>query len=1004
MLLGAGKLKENHTKIANFLVISLQIIYTFFWSLHFFMEGNFEAKLAFLVLKGFTFALIALAIVFCKKTEDLGFLIPSIIAISLFITYFINDGVAYFYLILVGLMAFSGIYLSAKNFWLFALLVNFLLFLFVVLLGLPITGPNVSTTFLYAQWALLVSCSVAIYIIVRYATIRHNRYDFSVETFSNILASTPDIDILVDDKGHLVYFNNEMTTICDVEYPELYIDLPILDLFSNPNLKDMITDALDNEGKFQATSAVDFDGEIRHFNLVSTPIESKERGGKYIGIFEVTAIVRAKEEAENASRTKSDFLSKMSHEIRTPMNAITGMTELITYEDVSPIVMEYVVAIKQAGNHLLSIINDILDFSKVESGKLELVNTQYYFHSLVNDVISIIKMRMKDSSVGFSVYVSRNIPDELYGDELRIRQILLNILTNAVKYTKEGSVSLEITGKIVGEGSVDILVRVEDTGIGIKQDDIVHLFDEFAQFDMEKNRRVEGTGLGLPITYSLIKLMRGDILVNSVYGEGSTFTIILPQKFSQQSSITSVKDPSNKNVLLYCCSYEYVESITRSLKDLGVGFYVAENDVEAYYQLAEGSWDFVFVQPAYAENAKKAVKELNMMTKIVLVSKTWQVGKGFFGVLVMPAYYLNIANILNSTQHIAYETSRRYADHFVAPDARVLVVDDIDTNLKVAEGLMKQFELQIDLRPGGLEAIEAVQHTDYDIVFMDHMMPGVDGIEAMKAIRALNGGRYKDLPIVILTANAIAGTREMFLDAGFDDFLSKPIDVSKLHHILEKWIPSNKQQAKPHPADAKGHIDYFGNAELFIEGCDVNRGITLAGGSVENYLSILKVFHKDGYRKIEELESVASDIEMYTIIIHAIKSACANIGANVLAEEAKALEGAGARNDAEFIAARHESFIRNLQRTLASVGEVIKTSKDKNKYLNADALKEGLKDLLTALEEFDSNAIDQASDDLRDYVHLDDVGSALEIILESTLIGEYEQVSEDIAKLLDYLQ
>ncbi|GBU23579.1 aerobic respiration control sensor protein ArcB [Fibrobacteria bacterium R8-3-H12] len=381
-----------------------------------------------------------------------------------------------------------------------------------------------------------------------------------------------------------------------------------------------------------------------------------------------------------ANKAKSNFLAKMSHEIRTPMNAINGMSELALRENLPDAAREHIVTIKQAGTNLLSIINDILDISKIESGKLEIVTSKYLFSSLINDVVSIIKTKIADSGLRFDINIDPNIPNSLLGDETRIRQALLNVLSNAVKYTKKGFISLSASAEIK-KGTVLLTINVADSGKGIKPKDLKKLFDEFVQVDMESRKSTEGTGLGLAITKNLLTAMGGDISVQSEYGKGSTFTLKLPQKISSDVLFDSL------------------------------------------------------------ENDSAAIK-------------------------------------------------------FNAPNARVLVVDDIEANLKVAKGLMQPYKMQIDLCQSGIEAIEMVKANSYDLVLMDQMMPEMDGVEATKLIRVMAGENphYAELPIIALTANAVSGAKEMLFSNGFSDFLSKPIDTIELNSILEKWIPKGKRK------------------------------------------------------------------------------------------------------------------------------------------------------------------------------------------------------------------
>ena len=385
-------------------------------------------------------------------------------------------------------------------------------------------------------------------------------------------------------------------------------------------------------------------------------------------------------EVEAANKAKTMFLAKMSHEIRTPMNAIVGMTELALREELPPRVRENANAVQHAAAHLLSIINDILDISKIESGKLEIVPTNYLLSSLINDVVSIIKTKLadSDSKIRLITNIDSKIPNSLFGDETRIRQILLNILGNAVKYTEKGSITFSLNGEIVNNQKVILFAEVSDTGRGIKSEDITKLFSDFVQVDLAANKGVEGTGLGLAITQNLVRLMDGDIKVESIYGEGSKFSITLPQ---------------------------------------GI-------------------------------HSLEPVAELNL-----------------------------------NTEHINAIKSK--IETFSAPNAKVLVVDDIGINLRVAKGLLAPYNMKIDLCLSGSEAIEKIKNNHYDLVFMDHMMPEMDGMEAVKQIREFS----PNLTIIALTANAVSGMREKFIENGFNDFLSKPIDTRKLNDILEKWIP-----------------------------------------------------------------------------------------------------------------------------------------------------------------------------------------------------------------------
>ena len=710
--------------------------------------------------------------------------------------------------------------------------------------------------------------------------------------------------------------------------------------------------------------------------------------------------------AEAASKTKSEFLSKMSHEIRTPMNAILGMAELMLREDLSDAVRDQAITIRQSGDHLLSIINDILDLSKVESGKLELVNTAYLFHSTINDVVSIIKMRMTNPNLRFAVYMQHDIPNDLFGDEVRLRQILLNVLSNALKYTNEGYFSLEVTGEKAGDGETIMLtMTIEDTGIGIKPEDMKKLFSEFAQFDLEKNRNVEGTGLGLAITYNLVRLMGGEIEVNSVYGEGTEFIIRLPQECCATNTKTGAYNFNGINVLLYGCTPLYTEYASRSLEDLSVEYYVTSGESELNDKLSEGKWDYIFAEGDLAQTAKHIVDTHGRAVSVVKMTDTYEVRGGQeFAILIMPAYYMSVVNVLSGGNALHFADTRSF-EQFIAPDARILIVDDTPTNLKVALGLLKSYGMEIDTCESGMAAIAAVKTDDYDLVLMDHMMPEMDGIEAVAVIRGLNEEKYTRLPIVALTANAIVGAREMFLQNGFNDFLSKPIDTSKLNGILAKWIPQEKQKQGELPVE-KG-ADVLVISDIAIDGVDTAKGVLQAGGNMANYIEILTVFHKDGSMKVEELAKCieSGDLTLYTTYVHAFKSACANIGAGELSKQAKVLESAGANKEMSYIKQHNDSFVSNMRKLFTDIGGVLAANADKRIGTEYDdnVIKGELVKLKAALESFDMNAIDKASEALKDFTTLMDMHEALSDILQNAFAGEFDKATTQIEKLLDVI-
>jgi signal transduction histidine kinase/CheY-like chemotaxis protein len=637
----------------------------------------------------------------------------------------------------------------------------------------------------------------------------------------------------------------------------------------------------------------------------------------------------AKIQSDEENKSKSSFLARMSHEIRTPMNSILGMSELIMRKDIPGDVLEYISVIRQAGISLLAIINDILDFSKIESGRLFIESKKYDLASMINDVINVIHARVMEKQVDFFVTVDSHIPAYPIGDEIRTRQILINLLNNAVKYTPKGKVTMEIKMEKLGAGKLKLILRVSDTGIGIKEEDQKNLFSEFMRLDLNRNQGIEGTGLGLTIANSFCRAMGGEITISSVYGQGSVFTATVIQGIEEDKKLAEVEHPEQKRVLLYEERPCYLDTLTEAFRNLGVVPAAAENLGTFMSELETGDFDFAFVSSKHAiESIRVWGKRRTPLGLVIMVDLGEASVYRDTGSIMLPVYSVSLANVLNGIVNTNNSRPSQNAGIcFNAPDARILIVDDIATNLRVAAELMAPYNMNIDTCQNGAEAVHLVKQNRYDLIFMDHMMPEMDGLEATTLIRNLGDpgedAYYRNLPIIALTANAISGQREMFLKNGIDDFLAKPIEMKKLNGILEKWIPRKKRvevSEKPESPDKIRPPD--------IEGIDVDAGIVNVGGSGAAYLRILTVFYRDANERIAQIQEAvdSGNIALYTTLVHALKSASRSIGALDFGDFAAEMESAGKKQDITLIHEKTEKLLEDLK----TITENISAALDQN--------------------------------------------------------------------------
>ncbi|MDR1180254.1 MAG: response regulator [Spirochaetales bacterium] len=620
----------------------------------------------------------------------------------------------------------------------------------------------------------------------------------------------------------------------------------------------------------------------------------------------------AKHQSDEENKSKSSFLARMSHEIRTPMNSILGMTELLLRKNISSEINDYLSVISQSGQTLLAIINDILDFSKITAGKLRVEPRKYQVSSMINDTISVIRMRIMEKSLDFLVSVDNMIPAQLIGDDIRIRQILINILNNAIKYTPAGYIALDIRRKNVEKDRMELVLSVSDSGIGIKEEDISHLFSDFTRLDMNRNQHIEGTGLGLVITNILCQAMGGSVSVSSEYGKGSVFTATIPQTFENSKKLALVHEAEKKRILFFEDRPLIFDSIVYSFHNLGLNPICFRNFQDFCTELATGDYEFAFISSRHASECIHIPGKNNLQTQLVILVEVGDIS--FFREIksiMMPVYCLPIANVINNVNDEENSKTLRFRFGFSAPAAKILIVDDISSNLRVAKELMAPYKMEIHTCLSGVEAIKLIQQNRYDIVFMDHMMPNMDGLEATAAIRALGDTDeyYRNVPIIALTANAIVGQQDLFLQRKMNDFIAKPIEVKQLNTVLERWIPAEKKIiAKPEeePVRAAVHIR--------ISGIDTEAGLVNVNNSLDVYMDILGEFCRNAADIRTQIEQARNENSMplYISSMHALKGMSWSIGALELGDAAEQMEKAAKAADLETLQQKTSDLLRDI--------------------------------------------------------------------------------------------
>jgi PAS domain S-box-containing protein len=743
---------------------------------------------------------------------------------------------------------------------------------------------------------------------VRKEQTRQEKYlNMMLENSSNII-------ILLDGEGRFAYCTRTFLALTGIPNFGLINGLHFSDVFKrfrNGTLRSpieaYILTALTGSGTIRSEEALDLGGtgETRIYttNITAMRDESHKVEGVILLFHDVTETLRAKEAAEAASKAKSAFLATMSHEIRTPLNAIIGLSEIQLQKDLPEDAHADLEKIYNSGSILLGIINDILDISKIETGNFELIPVEYDVPSLINDTVQLNIIRIGSKAITFKLNIDETLPGRLLGDELRVKQILNNLLSNAFKYTREGTVTLQVRWERRGEDAFLIFI-IKDTGIGIRKEDMERLFSEYNQLDTRANRKIEGTGLGLSITKKLVEMMGGTISVESVYNWGSAFS---------------------------------VEILQGIVDDRPIGQEVAAN--------------------------------------------------------------------LQSFRFIESRTSRgRNLVRTHMPYGRVLVVDDVVTNLDVARGLLLPYGLTIDCVQSGPEAIEKIRSgaVKYDAIFMDHMMPRMDGIEAVRIIRKEIGTDYaRTVPIIALTANALAGNEEMFQAAGFNAFLAKPIDIMRMDILLNQWVRDKQSKETLWKAEqGQGQSDAGKAVGGLLEGAEV-AGLDLEGGLAryggeETYLGILRSYAVHTPELLERLRSLSREtLGDYAVTVHGIKGASLGICAGETGKQAEKLEAAAKAGDYGRVERDNGGFIEKTESLLTRIGELLRNAEGQGKAKKKAPVPDPafLEKLLEASKRFKSTVMEDTLVELEGYEY-EAGGDLVEWLREQTDNLEYEAIQD----------
>lgn len=733
------------------------------------------------------------------------------------------------------------------------------------------------------------------------------------------------------------------------------------------------------------------------------------------------------EALRKSEREKDDFLANVSHEIRTPINTICGISEIMIKNGVPAELQEDVLNIQSAGRNLMAVVGDILDYSELQEGDFEIIEENYQVSSTIYDIINMSMAKKSEKKLELVVDCDANMPSVLTGDEQKIRRVIMNLVNNAIEFTNEGCVCVYF-GYRKEEYGINLVVTVKDTGIGMSKESVENLFEKFTQADMGRTRKKGGVGLGLAIAQTIVNRMGGFITVKSELDKGSEFRVIIPQKVYDETPIVELTNKTDISAAVYINMEQFAYSavrdeyngiIQRMIEQLEVPCRTCRNLAELKRWQKREFFNHVFISlleyqedPIFFDNLSRTV---NVHVIIDHYDETRVQNKNI-SKIYKPFFVLSIVTALKNAVSEIKQNDVEVENHqLYAPDAHVLVIDDNRMNIRVVEGLMRQYGVQVSYALSGQDGIDMLQAKEYDLVFLDHMMPGMDGIETFHHIRRKSDVYFKEIPIIALTANAIAGAREMFMKEGFTDFLAKPVESSVLQRTLKRHIPRGKQRTAEDKALLEAQALQTKNKEVqeatttfAIGDLDIEKGLTYCG-SKENYLEILSSQRDNGAEVLRQVKDFyeKEDWKNYIIVVHGIKSSMMSIGAVVLSEKAKALEFAGKRDNIEFIHKEHANMIAEFERVMNMLDESPYLAKKEveqvviNKPVISDEKFEGkLTELENASYELDGEKMLRILNELSTYSYAEkDLQKELTPVFKKVEMFDFMSAYEAVAKI-----